>query len=469
VVLGLQQLDARSFWRDEVASVFFAQHPVGELATIIGRERDKVGLANMATYYLGLHFWLWLGETEARIRLLSVLAGAATVIPVYFLAKRLAGWTGGGAAAVIYAAHPFAIRYSQEARGYSMAMLAVAALTLILLVAIERRSPWWWAAYGVIAGLALYVHLFLLWTIGVHGLWVLATRNVPPWRSALAALVPLGLAAAPLPLIILQYGGGHGWIEGVNLGHVVGLLVFLGGGTLVLLVTSALAGVPTFLLRRDSRMWLLLALVLFPIVATAIVSLVKPLLLARYLIICVPPMAVLAGAGIALLRPRYLQAAAAVAVAAALVLALPSAYTDRHQQDWRSLAGWITTNATSGDMLAMQGWGQRSLQYYLDRDRVGDPLPSTSIHEVADGAPATRLWVVITVPSGRRASRALAPLEGRYVVAEQHMFGRKVAAFLLVPVAGTATGAAGVGTGAVWYHPPVLSLISSGAAAPSHD
>ena len=46
------------------------------------------------------------GETEARIRLLSVLFGVASVVPVYFIARRLGGWLAAGLAAGIFAPDP---------------------------------------------------------------------------------------------------------------------------------------------------------------------------------------------------------------------------------------------------------------------------------------------------------------------------------------------------------------------------
>ena len=70
-ILGLRDIGVPSLWRDEVSSVLFARGSLGELLTIVGRDREAVGLANMATYYLILHFWLIVGETEARVRLLS--------------------------------------------------------------------------------------------------------------------------------------------------------------------------------------------------------------------------------------------------------------------------------------------------------------------------------------------------------------------------------------------------------------
>ena len=142
LLLGLWQLGGLCLWRDEVASVVFAKGSLGDLLTVIGRDRDAVGLANMATYYLLLHFWLLVGETEARIRLLSVLFGVASVVPVYFIARRLGGWLAAAVAAGIFALIPYVIHYSQEARGYSLAMLIGGALTWLVLIGVERgRAP----------------------------------------------------------------------------------------------------------------------------------------------------------------------------------------------------------------------------------------------------------------------------------------------------------------------------------------
>ena len=90
-VLSLRGLGELSFWRDEVASVVFASGSVADLVTVVGRDRDAVGLANMATYYLVLHFWMLVDQGEAWVRLLSVIFGTATIVPVYFIARRLAG------------------------------------------------------------------------------------------------------------------------------------------------------------------------------------------------------------------------------------------------------------------------------------------------------------------------------------------------------------------------------------------
>ena len=333
LALAMRHLGTPSLWRDEVSSVVFAKGSLGDLLTIIGRDRDAVGLANMATYYLLLHFWLAVGETESRIRLLSVLFGVASVVPVYFIARRLGGWLAAGLAAAIFALIPYVIHYSQEARGYSLAMLIGGALTWLVLIGVERgRGAWWpWLAYGLIAALGLYVHFFVALVVAAHGLWLLVTRQVPGWRGIAAGGIPLLLAAAPIPLIIVQFGGEHGWIPPFNLPRFYGAVVELTGSLWLLIGLTALLVVAAVLRRRDPRVWLLIASVLLPIAVVAVVSLFKPFFIPRYVIMVLPMLAVLASVALVAVRPVLLRAVLVAALFVALVLAAAVRLLERDQ------------------------------------------------------------------------------------------------------------------------------------------
>src|SRR5437762_11790840 len=72
-------LGARSFWADEIVSVKLASDNWGGFwFWIFNRE------ANMSLYYLLLRGWVKAGDGEARVRLLSAIAGITTV-PVLFV------------------------------------------------------------------------------------------------------------------------------------------------------------------------------------------------------------------------------------------------------------------------------------------------------------------------------------------------------------------------------------------------
>jgi hypothetical protein len=439
-VLALHDLGEASFWRDEVASVVFAKATVGELLTLVGRDRERVGLVNMATYYLILHFWLFIGETEARIRLLSVLAGVLAVVPVYFAARHIAGWLAGGLAAATFALLPFVIRYSQEARGYSLSMLAAGGLTWLVLVGVERRALWPWLTYGILATLGLYVHFFVALVIGAHGLWLLATRQVPGWRESLMALAPMAVGVIPILLAIGEYGGGHLWLSGVTLDQVATVFSGLLGSPLAVLAAFGLGAVAVLAQRTDRRLWLLVATALLPIVVTVILSMVKPLLAPRYLVVSLPAIAVMMGCGLVALRNQW-RVVGIMALAAVMLVNVPRAYGDIHQQDWRGAARWILRDAVSGDRMIVRGFGWRPLDYYLDRYRAGAPLPrQTSPAGAVKNRAIDRVWLVVTGNFNGALPPLPPALDQAFDVVETRPFAAKVTVVLLERVAVPAGG-----------------------------
>ena len=426
LILALRDLGMYSLWRDEVSSVVFAKGSLGQLLTIVGRDRDAVGLANMATYSLLLHFWLAVGETVARIRLLSVLFGVASVVPVYFIARRLGGWLAAGLAAGIFALIPYVIHYSQEARGYSLAMLMGGALTWLVLIGVERgRTAWWpWLAYGLIAALGLYVHFFLALVVAAHGLWLLATRQVPGWRGILAGGLPLLIAAAPLPLIIAEFGGEHGWIPPLNWNRFTIAITNLAGSQWLLYGLTAGLVLAVALRFRDARVWLLAASVLLPIGVAVAVSLFKPAFIPRYMIMVLPMVAALAGVALASIRPPVLRVVLAGALALALVLALPGAYWTATNINWRAAGRWMAEEAQPGDQVAMRSWAGSPLEYYLRRADPTAQIDHVSINEAASGE-RERIWLALTGMRQDEMDETLQLFLAHYRVVESRPLGAR--------------------------------------------
>ena len=173
-LLSAYRLAARSLGGgDEIPSVVFASSPLPTLVHTL----TATGEANMAVYYLLLRVWLSVGEDESWIRLLSLLIGVATVLPIYLISRRIGGHVAGSLAAFVFALSSFVIRYNQEARGYSLAMLVAAILTWLLVRAIDRPTVARWAAYGLLAALGFYVHFFFVFVVAAHVLFVEASRS----------------------------------------------------------------------------------------------------------------------------------------------------------------------------------------------------------------------------------------------------------------------------------------------------
>src|ERR1700760_1253392 len=92
--------------------------------------------ANMSLYYLLLRGWIHLGSSETWIRALSVFFALAPLPVIYLLGKRLFSRRAGMVACVLMAVNAFHIRYSQEARAYTLVVLLVALASLFFMDAV---------------------------------------------------------------------------------------------------------------------------------------------------------------------------------------------------------------------------------------------------------------------------------------------------------------------------------------------
>src|SRR5579872_338300 len=134
-VLRLFRLGAKSFWLDEATSVILTQvdnHTF--VQALILRQ------GNMTFYYLLLRAWSVLGQTETTMRLLSVVFGVAAIPAIYLLGRDLFGQKAGRVAALLLSVHVFHIRYSQEARGYSLFVCLAIVSSLFCIRLSQRQS-----------------------------------------------------------------------------------------------------------------------------------------------------------------------------------------------------------------------------------------------------------------------------------------------------------------------------------------
>lgn len=221
------------------------------------------------------------------------------------------------------------------------------------------------------------------------------------------------------------------WIPNLTAGGLLKVFTFLGGGptsfAYALLWVFSICLVARRSKPQDSGSYAFLQWWLFlPPAAALCVSLVRPVLEQRFLIICLPAGALLAAATLSQLRPRF---AAAVAV----VLVIGSAYAlvryyRQPSEDWRAAAAYIAAHARPGDVvLAEPQFADAVLQYYLRRDARESaaspgflPFPFTGL------LPDRRIWLTACcIPSDFAATLQFfyrAAGAKRYGIAESHGF-----------------------------------------------
>jgi mannosyltransferase len=387
---GLFGIKTRSFWLDEATSIVIARLAPADLLRTVA-----TGEANSSLFYLLLSAWRQLGEGEIRLRLLSVLFGLATIPLLYLVGRRTVGRTAALGACALFAVQPLVIPYMQEVRGYTLAMLLSTAAILAWLHAVETDRVRWWVVFAVVASASLYAHFFCGLVIVALGV-LIVSGAVPRTRRMGVAMAVVALAAIPLvAFVLLEDSGQVDWIPVLSPERVGEVMGALAGGSLALAAVLVLGVVLALARRRDE--WsagrgLLGAWLFVPIVAAIVISIWKPLLVPRYLIVVVPPLTLLAADGLLRIRPRI--AAVAVLVGAlALSVGPLVARADDIGEDWRGAAGWVASVARPGDRVVYQiQSGEKPFRWYLDTIPGEHPVDASL--DDARAIPG-RVWLVL--------------------------------------------------------------------------
>lgn len=250
--LVLRFVATSDLWLDEALTVHIADLPLGDLRAALRRD----GAPPLHYFLLGRWIGLF-GTGDVAVRALSGVFAVATLVPMWFVARRMGGVRLAWIATVVLAINPFAIRYATETRMYALEMLLVTCGILAVQRAWERPSLDRLGAVAVVAALLAYTHYWTLYLLLVTalGMVVLAWRDDhrPKAVRLLGALAAAGVAFLPwLPTFLYQAEHtGTPWgapvLPGIPLGLTV--LAFAGEFTqegwaaLLVLLPLALVGV----------------------------------------------------------------------------------------------------------------------------------------------------------------------------------------------------------------------------------
>jgi len=375
LLIGRWRIGLPGLWPDELATLNAATLPRPDLLKLLGNI-DAVD----APYYLVMHYWVQaFGVSEIALRLPSLFAMAAAAALVAVLGKRLFGPDAGLLAGLLFAVHPIAARYGQEARGYAFTVLFAVLATLVLTNLVAR--PTWWRAllYGLCLAGAGLAHLVAMFLIAGH-----AAALVPWWwrhrRSAGAALAWWGagvavavLAVLPLGLLGFEQRDSASWIREPQGRELLAAIDGIHGSGVV---AGLLLGVALFGWRRGWRRWLLVSWAVVPVLALYLVSITAlPLYYTRYLLFTAPALVLLAAAGLA---GRFKLGLVVVLAVALVGVPQQLAYraSDGHRYGTREVARIINRYYQPGDGIAYAlnepviPWGARDLvARYVRPDR----------------------------------------------------------------------------------------------------
>ncbi|MEO1375373.1 MAG: glycosyltransferase family 39 protein [Cyanobacteria bacterium J06635_10] len=238
IVLRFWNLELKPLWMDEVITAIFSlgkNYSSIPLDVIFSLDslRDvfsyQTGVScpqvaqNIATesthpplFFCGMYAFLgWmnpLGENwVGKLRSPSVWFGVGLVVAVYFLNRLAFSRKAGLMGAAFVAVSPFAVYLSQEARHYTLPMLAIG-LSLLALIQIQQDifqrqqvRIWLWLIWTIINIIAIYIHYFCIiaFIAQVATLLLLAWRKVG--SSLLLSTITVVISLIPWFGIVLNH------------------------------------------------------------------------------------------------------------------------------------------------------------------------------------------------------------------------------------------------------------------------
>lgn len=391
VVLRLYRLGERVLSFDESYTVATAQR---SFLDMFGSFRFE---ANGTLYAIFLWPLLRISESEAVVRAPALVAGLATILAVFWVARDLVGHRAALVASALVAVSPAMIGWSVYARGYAFAILFAVLSFGCLARALdgEERRPARWRGLFLLATLAMAYSsaVAAVTLLPVYAVTVAARAGktgLRPWASAAFALV-MGL----LPLAILlhvesTYRDPLAWLWKPDLalvrrvgGELAAGPAFFGdagaGITIAIAAAAAAIAVTGLVLARYRparlgwEMRLLVAWALFPPLSLFLVSQIRPMFWGRYLGIIVPALALILAALIVRM-PRVLAPVFAGTLLTFLLVA--SLMAPEPQRDFSVVARWLEAERRSSEPVVVYPIEQLpTLAYFAPSLRIDGDMP----------------------------------------------------------------------------------------------
>jgi mannosyltransferase len=399
--LRLYGIANESLWLDEATSLMLARMDIPSLVQWTALD------IHPPLFYILLHYWRHLGEGEAMLRGLSVLAGVLNVLVIYQLGETLFDRRTGLYAAVLLAVAPFAIWYAQEVRMYAWVTLLLSASVLLALLSWQMRRWMAWVVYVLVTAGALYTHYYAVFGILLENLFFfylwfrrrMDRRLLGSWLTSQLAVFVLFLPWFPTFLLPITVGGG-GWLA-LGMGrpswavlaqtavlYMVGtgrelypaLVRRLGYALFVGLLVAGLwprsarwryavgdTGLSTAPLydENEATAFCLAYLVLPLGIAWVSSQIFKPMYSARYMLPFLIPFLLLVARGVRNIPWGVVRGALMVALVGLMAVGVVAQARLVEKPDWRGLAARITAQARPGDLvLFMPGWHAKPFDYY---------------------------------------------------------------------------------------------------------
>lgn len=174
VVIAVSTVDKFSIWFDEAFGSYMIRFNFFKVALYTAHD------VHPPLYYWLLKIWASLfGNTELGLRSMSIFFGAITVVFTFLLVLKLWGRRAAYLTLLLLILSPVFIRYSQEARMYTMLAAIVVAATYVMVYALQTSKRWLWILYGVLIAAGMWTQYLVALAWLAHWAWRYWTIRTP--------------------------------------------------------------------------------------------------------------------------------------------------------------------------------------------------------------------------------------------------------------------------------------------------
>ncbi len=160
LVLRMKDIFQRDFWYDEAFTGIAVRESFSGLLSMIRQD------VHPPLYYFSLKIFAGFFDYSVfGIRFWSLLFGAASIVAVFYLSKKLFGARAAVFASFVTAVSPFAVQYSAEGRMYAMFVFFVLIAVYFFVIGLQEKKSngFLWAGFFVgLSALTHYMGLIML-------------------------------------------------------------------------------------------------------------------------------------------------------------------------------------------------------------------------------------------------------------------------------------------------------------------
>jgi len=392
-LLRFYHLDYNSIWLDEAATITFTKLSLSDYWNLL----NTLGEVHPPLFYLFEKLILPFGETEFLFRLIPAIFGTITIPVFYLIGKELVDEYVGITMAVLLTFSTFGVRYSQDARMYSMLLFFTSMSLLIYLKGLKRNNFYVWSLYGATSAVAIWTQFYSILFFCILNIYAIIfikrERNtiIPLFTCfLLTAVICLPLLITVKNLFILRIGSGipaYGF-TGINLiTKSISQIIAPNAESIILVVIILIIGIISLYIEKF-RIFIFITICSFSmIIATLILSLIMPIE-PRYLIPLLPLLFAVMGASYLPLRKRWNAITGSLVVIIILVIAfsvpLLAYYSSSVNPDWRNTAKIIDNISQPGDtVIILPDYNRLPFDYYYNNSTNGlIEYGSTNLSEV---------------------------------------------------------------------------------------